>query len=383
MIQFSEEHKMVRQMIRDFAKKEIAPIAIEIDEQQRFPQETFRKLAELNFMGLPFDEKYGGAGMDTISYIITLEEMARACASTTLSYSAHVSLASVPINEFGTEDQKIKYLLPLAKGEKIGAFGLTEPGAGSDAGGTKTMAVKKNDCYILNGSKIYITNAEVADYFVVTAVTDKSKGTSGISSFIIEKDFAGFEVGKKEIKCGMRASPTSVLHFYDCKVPAENLLGTENQGFKQFLKTLNGGRIGIGAQALGIAKEALKRSVLYAQDREQFGRKIGKFQAIQFKIADMAVKVKAAENIVYEAAYLKQQGFPHIREASMAKLFASETATEVANQAIQIHGGNGYIQDYEVERFWRDAKLLEIGEGTSEIQRMVIYREIANNLENL
>jgi len=383
MIRFTEEHLMVRQMIRDFARKEMAPIAIEIDETQRFPAETFKKLADLNFMGMPFDEKYGGAGMDTIAYTLTLEEMARVCASTTLSYSAHVSLASSPINDFGTEAQKMKYLAPLAKGEKIGSFGLTEPEAGSDAGGTKTMAVKQGDHYVLNGSKIYITNAEVADIFIITAVTDKAKGTSGITSFIIERDFSGFEVGKKESKCGMRGSPTSELHFNDCKVPAENLLGKENQGFKQFLITLDGGRIGIGAQSLGIAKEAMKRSMLYAQEREQFGRKIGRFQAIQFKIADMAVKINAAENLVYEAAYLKQQGKPHIREAAIAKLYASEAATEITNQAIQIHGGNGYIQDYEVERFWRDAKLMEIGEGTSEIQRMVIYREIANNLEQL
>ncbi len=383
MISFNEEHRMVRQMVRDFARKEMAPIAIEMDEKQQFPKETFQKMAELNLLGLPFSEKYGGAGFDQISYTIALEEMARVCAATALSYSAHVSLAASPINEFGNEEQKQKYLVPLAKGEKIGSFGLTEPTAGSDAGSTKTTAVKDGDFYVINGSKMFITNAEVADIFVITAVTDKESKHRRISNFIVEKGTPGFEVGKKENKCGMRASPTNMLHFSDCRVPAQNLLGNEGEGYKQFLTILDGGRIGIAAQALGIAKEAMKRSVIYAQEREQFGRKIGEFQAIQFKIADMATKIKAAEELIYSAAEQKQNGQPYILQAGMAKLFATETATEVANQAIQIHGGYGYMREFEVERFWRDAKLLEIGEGTSEVQRIVIYREIMKNLDKL
>jgi butyryl-CoA dehydrogenase len=383
MFVFTDEQQMVRQMVRDFARREVAPLAIEIDEKQRFPHETFKKLAELNFMGMPFEEKYGGAGMDYISYIVALEELARVCASTALSFSAHVSLAATPVNDFGVEEQKYKYLYPMAAGKKIGSFGLTEPTAGSDAGGTKTIAVRSGNYYILNGSKIYITNAEVADIFIVTALTDRSKSTKGISHFIVERDFPGFAVGKKENKCGMRGSPTCVLHFNDCQVPAENLLGEYNQGFRQALHILDGGRIGIAAQALGIAKESLRRAMLYAQEREQFGKKISEFQAIQFKLADMATRIQAAEHLVYNAAQLKQTGKPYILEAGMAKLYATEIATEAANQAIQIHGGNGYIQDYEVERFWRDAKLLEIGEGTSEIQRLVIYRELSKNLERL
>lgn len=383
MIKFSEEHEMVRQMVRDFARKEVAPIAIEVDEEERFPQETFKKMADLNLLGLPFEDTYGGAGMDLISYTITLEELARACASTALSYSAHVSLAASPIHMFGTEEQKQKYLVPLAKGEKIGSFGLTEPTAGSDAGGTKTTAVRDGDSYILNGSKVFITNAAYADILVVTAVTDKEKGRRGISNFIIERDFAGFEVGKREKKLGMRASPTSMLHFTDCRVPAENLLGEENSGYKQFLTILDGGRVGIAAQSLGIAKESLKRAMLYAQEREQFGKPISEFQAIQFKLADMATKINAAELMIYNAAFLKMEGKPYIHEAGMAKLFASEIATECANQAIQIHGGYGYTKEYEVERFWRDAKLLEIGEGTSEVQRIVIYRELLKQIDRL
>jgi butyryl-CoA dehydrogenase len=383
MIEFSEEHQLVRNMVREFARNEIAPIAIEIDENERFPHETFKKMAELNLLGMPFEEKYGGAGFDNISYTIALEELARVCASTALSFSAHVSLAATPIADYGTEEQKNKYLVPLASGKKLGSFGLTEPTSGSDAAGMKTIAVKEGDHYKLNGSKIYITNAEVAEIFVVAAVTDKSLGTKGISNFIIERGTPGFEVGKKEKKCGMRGSPTCVLHFNDCMVPEENLLGEYNKGFKQFLKILNGGRVGIAAQGLGIAKEALKRSVKYAMERVQFNQKIGEFQGIQFKLADMATKVSAAEHLVYHAALLKQQGKPYIYEAGKAKLFATEAATEIANQAIQIHGGNGYVQDYEVERFWRDAKLLEIGEGTSEIQRIVIYRELIKNIDRL
>jgi alkylation response protein AidB-like acyl-CoA dehydrogenase len=379
MFQFTEEQEQVRRMVSEFARRELAPIAIEIDENERFPIENFKKMADLGFLGMPFPEKYGGAGMDYISYIITLEEFAKVCASTALSFSAHVSLAAFPINEFGTEEQKKKYLIPLAAGEKLGSFGLTEPSAGSDAGGTKTTAVKKGNKYILNGSKIFITNAAYADIFVVTAVTDKGKGTKGISSFILEKGMPGFEVGKKEKKLGMRGSPTSMLHFDNCEVPQENLLGTLNKGFKQFLITLDGGRIGIGAQAVGIAKGALQRTLKYVQEREQFGRPISAFQAVQFKLADMATKIKAAELMIYDAAAKKMNGIKNKFESSAAKLFATEIAMDVTKDAIQLHGGYGYTKEYEVERFWRDAKLLEIGEGTSEIQRLVIFRELLNN----
>ena len=383
MFQFNEEHRMVRQMVSDFAGKELAPLAIELDEKEIFPLNSFKKMAELNLLGLPFSEKYGGAGMDYISYTITLEELARICASTALSYSAHVSLAAAPLDMFGNEQQKQKYLVPLAKGEKIGAFGLTEPGSGSDAGALKTRAVKDGNFYVLNGSKQFITNAEVADVFIVAALSDPALGRKGISNFIVEKDFPGFEVGRKEKKCGMRASSTNMLHFTDCRVPAENLLGAENEGYRQFLTILDGGRIGIAAQALGIAKESLKRSINYAQERVAFGSPLGEFQAIQFKISDMATKIKAAELMIYDAAFRKLNGQPYIHEAGMAKLFATEAATAIANEAIQIHGGYGYMKGYEVERFWRDAKLLEIGEGSSEVQRLVIYRELLKGIERL
>ena len=375
MIEFSEEHRMVREMVRGFARKEMAPIAIEIDENQRFAEETFKKMAGLHLLGLPISADYGGAGMDYISFVIALEELARVCASTALSYSAHISLASTPIELFGTEQQKQKYLVPLAKGEKLGAFGLTEPGAGSDASGTKSNAVRKGDHFILNGSKVFITNAAYADIFVVTAVTEKSKGARGISSFILEKGMPGFEVGKTEKKLGMRGSPTSMLHFNNVKVPAENLLGELDHGYKQFLATLDGGRVGIAAQTLGIAKAAYSKAMHYANEREQFGKKLLDFQATQFKLADMRVKIEAAEHLVYHAAQLRNTNKPFKIEASIAKLFTTEATMEITKEAIQIHGGYGYVQDYEVERYWRDAKLMEIGEGTSEVQRMVIFRE--------
>jgi len=375
MIEFSEEHRMVREMVRGFARKEMAPIAIEIDENQRFAEETFKKMAGLHLLGLPISADYGGAGMDYISFVIALEELARVCASTALSYSAHISLASTPIELFGTEQQKQKYLVPLAKGGKLGAFGLTEPGAGSDASGTKSTAVRKGDHFILNGSKVFITNAAYADIFVVTAVTDKEKGARGISSFILEKGMPGFEVGKTEKKLGMRGSPTSMLHFNNVKVPAENLLGELDHGYKQFLATLDGGRVGIAAQTLGIAKAAYSKAIRYANEREQFGKKLLDFQATQFKLADMRVKIEAAEHLVYHAAQLRNTNKPFKIEASIAKLFTTEATMEITKEAIQIHGGYGYVQDYEVERYWRDAKLMEIGEGTSEVQRMVIFRE--------
>jgi len=383
MIKFNDEHKLVRQTIREFVENEVAPIAIEIDENERFPLENFKKMAELNLLGAPFPEIYGGAGLDYISYNIILEELARRCASTALSYSAHVSLASSPIFDFGTEEQKQKYLVPLAKGEVIGSFGLSEANAGSDASGTRTTAVADGDYWIINGSKNWITNAEYAGIFVVTAVTDRAKGAKGISSFIIERNTPGFSIGKKEKKLGMRASPTSVLHFDNCRIPKENLLGKINEGYKQFLQTLDSGRVGIAMQAIGIAREALKRSMHYAQTREQFNQKIGEFQAIQFMLADMGVKVRAAEALAWQAIRLRVENKKYKMEAAVAKLYASEMAMEVTKDAIQIHGGNGYIREYEVERFWRDAKLLEIGEGTSQIQRVVIYRELLKDIEKL
>jgi len=375
MLEFNEEHRLVREMVRDFARKEMAPIAIEIDENQRFAEETFKKMAGLHLLGLPISADYGGAGMDYISFVIALEELAKVCASTALSYSAHISLASTPIAMFGTEKQKLKYLVPLARGEKLGAFGLTEPNAGSDAGGTRTTAVRDGDHFTLNGSKIFITNAAYAGIFVVTAVTDKSRGTRGISSFILEKGMPGFEVGKKEKKLGMRGSPTSMLYFNNVKVPAENLLGKLNEGYKQFLTTLDGGRIGIAAQTLGIAKAAYAKAMTYANEREQFGKKLLDFQASQFKLADMRMKIEAAEHLVYHAAALKNTNKPYKLEASIAKLFTTEATMEITKEAVQLHGGYGYMQAYEVERYWRDAKLMEIGEGTSEVQRMVIFRE--------
>ncbi len=383
MIKFNEEHLLVRQTIREFVEKEVAPIAIEVDENERFPLENFKKMAGLNLLGAPFPEVYGGAGLDYISYNIILEELARRCASTALSYSAHVSLASSPIYEFGTEEQKLKYLVPLAKGEVLGSFGLSEANAGSDASGTQTTAAADGQFWIINGSKNWITNAEYAGIFIITAVTERSRGAKGISSFIVERNTPGFSVGKKEKKLGMRASPTSVLHFDNCRIPKENLLGKLNEGYKQFLQTLDSGRVGIAMQAIGIAREALKRSMHYAQIREQFNQKIGEFQGLQFMLADMAVKIRAAEALVWRAIELRVENKKYKMEAAAAKLYASEMAMEVTKDAIQIHGGNGYIREYEVERFWRDAKLLEIGEGTSQIQRVVIYRELLKDIEKL
>ncbi len=305
MIKFNEEHLLVRQTIREFVEKEVAPIAIEVDENERFPLENFKKMAGLNLLGAPFPEVYGGAGLDYISYNIILEELARRCASTALSYSAHVSLASSPIYEFGTEEQKLKYLVPLAKGEVLGSFGLSEANAGSDASGTQTIAAADGQFWIINGSKNWITNAEYAGIFIITAVTERSRGAKGISSFIVERNTPGFSVGKKEKKLGMRASPTSVLHFDNCRIPKENLLGKLNEGYKQFLQTLDSGRVGIAMQAIGIAREALKRSMHYAQIREQFNQKIGEFQGLQFMLADMAVKIRAAEALVWRAIELR------------------------------------------------------------------------------
>jgi len=373
---FTEEQAMLRDMVRDFALNEAKPIAAEIDENERFPMETVQKMGELGLMGICFPDQYGGAGMDTVCYAIAVEEISRVCASTGLTLAAHVSLGTAPIYMFGNESQKKKYLPKLCSGQWIGAFGLTEPNAGSDAGGTETTAVKDGNQYVLNGAKIFITNASVSQVCVATAVTDKSKGTRGISSLIVEAGTPGFSVGKKESKLGVRGSDTAMLHFEDCRIPVENLLGQEGEGFKQFLTILDGGRISIGAMALGIAQGCLDQAIKYSGERKQFGRLINRFQAIQFMLADIATDVESARLLVYHAARLKDAGEDYVQAAAMAKLFASEAAIRCANRAIQIHGGYGYTRDYPVERFLRDAKLCEIGEGTSEIQRLVIARNL-------
>lgn len=368
----SQEHEMLREMYRSFTQKEVKPLAEEIDEEERFPVETVEKLARFGFFGIPFPKQYGGAGGDNIAYAMAVEELSKACGTTGVIVSAHTSLCAAPIYEWGTEEQKQKYLVPLAKGEKIGAFGLTEAGAGTDAAGQQTKAVLEGDYWILNGSKIFITNAGYADTYIVMAMTDKSAGTRGISAFIVEKDFEGFSVGKKEKKMGIRGSSTCELIFENCKVPKENLLGKIGQGFKVAMKTLDGGRIGIASQALGLAQGAIDETVKYTKERKQFGRAISQFQNTQFQLADMQTKTEAARLLVYKAAYLKDQKVDFSKEAAMAKLYAAEVAMDVTTKAVQLHGGYGYTREYGVERMMRDAKITEIYEGTSEVQRMVI-----------
>ena len=368
----TREQELVRQMVREFAVNEVKPIAAEIDETERFPMENVKKMAELGMMGIPFPKELGGAGGDVLSYIITVEELSKVCGTTGVIVSAHTSLCASLLYENGTPSQKEKYLIPLAKGEKIGAFGLTEPGAGTDAAGQQTTAVLDGDNYILNGSKIFITNGGVADTFIVFAMTDKSQGTRGISAFIVEKDFPGFSIGKKEDKLGIRASSTTELIFENCVVPKENLIGKEGKGFGIAMKTLDGGRIGIAAQALGIAEGAYEEAVKYMKERKQFGRPLSAFQGLQWMIAEMETKIEAAKLLVYKAAWLKQNKLPYSVDAAKAKLFAAEVAMDVTTKAVQIHGGYGYTKDYPVERMMRDAKITEIYEGTSEVQKMVI-----------
>ncbi|MCI1593466.1 acyl-CoA dehydrogenase family protein [Heyndrickxia oleronia] len=370
------EQEMIRQTIKEFATEEVEKGALERDINKEFPMEIINKLAKLGMMGLPFPEEYGGAGADTISFAIVVEELSRACGSTGITYSAHISLGGAPINMFGTEKQKQKYLVPICTGESLGAFGLTEPSAGSDAGGTKTTAVEDGNDFIINGNKCFITNASYAKHVALTAITGMDKSKKEISSIIVPTDAAGFSIINNYEKMGLHASNTTELVLEDVRVPQENLLGKKGQGFKQFLVTLDGGRIGIGAMAVGIAQAAYEKSLQYVKERKQFGRSLSQFQVTQFKIADMAMKIELARNMVYKAAWLKDQGKPFSKEAAMCKLYASEVCMEITNQAVQIHGGNGYMKDYHVERFMRDAKLLEIGEGTSEVQRMVIAREI-------
>ncbi|ACB85453.1 acyl-CoA dehydrogenase [Natranaerobius thermophilus] len=374
--ELSNEHKMVQKTIREFAQNEVEPIAAEIDETERFPTENVDQMQRYKMMGVNVPKEYGGAGGDELAYAITVEELSRACATTGIICSAHTSLACWPILKYGTEEQKQKYLKPLASGEKIGAFGLTEPNAGSDAGSQETRAELKDDHYLINGTKIFITNGDEADTYIVFAMTEPDKGVKGISAFIVDRDTPGFSVGKREKKMGIKGSATTELIFENMKVPKENLLGKEGQGFKIAMKTLDGGRIGVAAQALGIAQGALDETVNYTKEREQFNRPIAKFQGLQFEMADMSTQVEAARLLVYRAAMAKAQGKPYTKEAAMAKLYASEVAMHVANKAIQLHGGYGYTKDYPVERMLRDAKITEIYEGTSEVQRMVISGDL-------
>jgi len=374
--QLTEDQLMIQKMMRDFANEEVAPGADERDREKRFPKEIFKKLAELGMMGLPFPEEYGGGGADTISFAIAVEELSRACGSTGITYSAHVSLGGAPLNLFGTAKQKEEFLTPLCTGEYLGAFGLTEPSAGSDAGGTRTTAVLKDNQWVINGSKCYITNASYAKNLALTAVTGQKGEKKEITAFIVPTDAQGFTIIDNYEKLGLHSSNTTELVLEDVKIPEENILGKKGEGFKQFLITLDGGRIGIGAMAVGIAQAAYEKALKYAQERTQFGHSISKFQAIQHKLADMAMNIEMARLMVYKAAWLKDQGKKFTKEASFAKLFASEMCMRTCDQAVQIHGGYGYMREYQVERFFRDAKLLEIGEGTSEIQRNVIAREI-------
>ncbi|KAF2426759.1 acyl-CoA dehydrogenase [Bacillus subtilis] len=375
--ELTKEQQMVREMVKDFAKKEIAPHAEHVDQTGEFPMQTFEKMGELGLMGIPFPEEYGGSGGDTISYALAVEEVGKACGSTGLSYAAAVSLGASPLYYFGTEEQKQTHLTPLASGTALGSFGLTEPNAGSDAGGTQTKAISNGDEYVINGEKCWITNASYARTVIVTAVTGKNKdGKNIISALIVPTDTPGLTITSPYDKMGVRGSNTAEILLEDVRVPAANLLGDPTKGFKQFLYTLDGGRISIAALAVGIAQAALDASLAYAKERKQFGQPISSFQAIQFKLADMAMEIDLARQMVLKAAWLKDHSRPFTKEAAYAKLFASEMATRACNQAIQIHGGSGYMKEYGVERMLRDAKLMEIGEGTSEIQRLVIARQL-------
>jgi alkylation response protein AidB-like acyl-CoA dehydrogenase len=374
--QLTDEHLLIKQTVREFAEKEIAPRAEEIDQTDQFPADLFKRMGELGLLGIPFAEAYGGSGGDYLSLLIALEEIARVSGSMAIILDAHTSLCCEPIHLFGSEEQKKKYLPALARGEKVGAFGLTEPNAGSDAGATRTRARRDGGNWVIDGEKIFITNGSVADVLVVTAKTDPEQGTRGISAFIIEKGNPGFQVGRDEKKMGLKGSVTSQLFFADCHIPAENLLGRENEGFKQFLTTLDAGRLAISAMAVGLAQGAFERAAAYAKERVQFDQPIAKFQAIQWMIADMATEIEAARMMVQRGAWLKGQGARFGKEAAMAKLFCTEMSERVCYKAIQIHGGYGYMREYEVERMYRDQRLCAIGEGTNEIQRLVIARQV-------
>ena len=397
---FSEQHLATREMVSQFARDEVAPVAAKFDAEAKFPWDNIRKMGELGLLGAPWPEELGGAGLDLISYMIVIHELAKVDASHGLTVSAHTTLGTSPIVKFGTDAQKRRYVPLLASGRVMGGFGLTEPEAGSDAGGTRTTAVKKGDRYILNGTKRFITHGGVGEIFTVTAVTDPSQGTKGISSFILTKEtndpegaraagvghdaslpqMKGFRAGKKEDKLGWRASDTCELIMEDVEVPAENLLGTEGQGFVNFMRTLDNGRVGIAALSLGIAEGAFEHSLRYTTTRKQFGQAVANFQGVQFKLSDMATEIEAGRHLMFHAAWLAQNGRPFTKEAAMAKLFCSELAMRATITAVQLHGGYGYTKDYPVERFMRDAKICEIGEGTSEIQRIVIARELLRAL---
>ncbi len=370
----SKEHEMIRKMYREFAENEVKPLAEEVDETEEFPMETVRKMAKLGMMGIYFPKQYGGAGADVLAYAMGVEELSKVCGTTGVIVSAHTSLCCAPIFENGTEAQKMQYLPDLLSGKKIGAFGLTEPNAGTDASGQQTMAVldESGENYILNGSKCFITNGTVADTIVVFAMTDKKQGNRGISAFIVESSFPGYSVGKHEKKMGIRGSSTCDLIFEDCIVPKENLLGKLNGGFKIAMKTLDGGRIGIASQALGLGEGAVDEAIKYTKERVQFGRRISQFQNTQFQLADMHTRMQAAQFLVYSAAMKKEAHEPYSMDAAMAKLFAAEAASDVTRRAVQLFGGYGYTREYPVERMMRDAKITEIYEGTSEVQRMVI-----------
>ncbi len=369
---YSKQEELFLQMIREFAEKEVKPLAAEVDEEERFPMETVQKMAKIGLMGIPVPKQYGGAGGTNIMYGMAVEELSRVCATTGVILSAHTSLCAAPILEAGTEEQKMKYLPKLASGEWIGAFGLTEPNAGTDAAGQQTTAVLDGDEWVLNGSKIFITNGSYAHVFIVIAMTDKSLGTKGISAFIVEKTDPGFSIGKKEKKMGIRGSATTELIFEDCRIPKDRQLGQLGKGFGLAMKTLDGGRIGIACQALGIAQGAMDETIKYTKERKQFGRSISQFQNTQFQMADLETKVQAARLLCRSAHYKKDHGIPYSADAAMAKLFSAETAMEVTTKAVQFHGGYGYTREYPVERMMRDAKITEIYEGTSEVQRMVI-----------
>ena len=399
---FSEQHLAVREMVRSFAQTEIAPIAAQYDASSEFPWPTVKRMGELGLLGVPWSEEMGGAGLDTIAYMITIHELAKVCASHSITVSAHTTLGTSPIVHFGTDEQKRAYVPKLASGSVLGGFGLTEPGAGSDAGGTQTTAVRKGGHYVLNGTKRFITHAGVGEIFVVTAVTDPGKGTKGISSFIITKEtvdmaaakavgvghdpslpnLKGFRAGKKEDKLGWRASDTRELIFEDVEVPVENRLGAEGMGFINFMRTLDAGRIGLASLSLGLAEGAFEAALKYATVRKQFGQTIASFQGVQFQLSDMATEIEAGRHLMFHAAWLAQHGKPFSKEAAIAKLFCSELAMRATTKAIQIHGGYGYTKDYPVERMFRDAKICEIGEGTSEIQRLVIARHLLRELQD-
>ncbi len=382
-IYFNEEHVLLQKMVREFAKNELEPIAQEIDKQSKFPSDSIKKISELGLMGIPWERKYGGGGMDTLSLVIVINELAKHCVSTAATVMAHTSLGTGPFQYFGTEDQKEKYLSKLSSGEFLGSFGLTEPDAGSDAGNTQTKAILDGEYYIVNGQKAFCTNAGYASTIIFTSKIIDNGEDMGIGALFVEAGNEGLKIGNPEHKMGWRGSDTRTVYFDNMKIPKANILGSPGRGFKQFLQTLTGGRISISALALGTAEGAYERALRYADEREAFGKKIHKFQGVSFKLAEMATNIEAAKQLTYHAAWLKDNGKNVIKSAAMAKLFSSEVAMNVTTEAIQIHGGYGYIREYDVERFFRDAKILTLGEGTSEIQKIIISREILNNISNL